>query len=219
MKVNVTYASLYGAGSLKLGLAINPDLNNVEYDSNIYYRHKRMLESKCIVSNGVKLIKTEANTFMPYYDDLILYSIYGEQKKDLFMSETVGLKELIASLEYTISHYKAIISLDGRLIRTESKHKALNYLCQSSCAIFMKYYLCEVYSQLKKYYTIQKEYAFTANIHDALVIECLDSKELTTHICSILQEALVTISNRFDFSHTMGGKAKVADDLYDVFKD
>ena len=219
MKVNVTYASLYGAGSLKLGLAINPNLNSIEYDSNTYNKHKKLLESKCILANGIKLIKTEANTFMPYSDDLVLYSIYGEQKRDLFMNGTVGLKELIANLEESVSNYRAIITLDGRKIYTEAKHKALNYLCQSSCAIFMKYYLCEVYAQLKKHYILQKDYAFTANIHDALIIECLDNEELISNICKILENALVTISNKFNFSYTMGGKAKAGNNFYEIFKD
>lgn len=214
-----SYGTIYGAGGLKLGLMINPNLSSYKYDEKTFHKHKRMLENKCIFHNGQKLIKLEANSYAPYSDDIIPYSIYGEEKKNLFLNATKGMIELMNSLENTIEHYRAIISLDGRLIRTEAKHKALNYLCQSSGAIFMKYYLCETYTQLKKKFVLQRDYAYVANIHDALVIECLDNESMCDEICSILNQAFKTISDKFNFSYQIHGYAKVADDLYDVFKD
>ena len=214
-----SYATIYGAGGLKLGLTIQPNLTDITYTSEEFAKHKRLVENKIINLKGQQYIKVEKDTIVPYNSNLILYSIYGTQKKDLFVKGTDGMSDLIYSLEQSISEHNYITSLDGRKIYAEAKHKALNYLCQSSGAIFMKYYLCETYKKLKQKFVLQRDYAYVANIHDALVIECLDNNDLVDSICEILNNSFIEASKLFNFSYPIRGYAKAGNNFYEIFKD
>lgn len=213
-----TYATIYGAGDLKIGISCYDDSIKVPYTDEVFRKHKlKVLRNTTRVDNQV-YFKSDKNTLVRYDDKFIIQSIYGELLKNKFMNGTKGLKELMDSLALNIKQNKTISSLDGRNIYIDVEHKSLNYLCQSSGAIFMKYYLVDTFNNLaKNKLKLNRDYAYVANIHDALVIEAEDNKDLLELVCNELESSFKRTSDYFGFSYQVKGKANVGNNFYEIF--
>ena len=132
------------------------------------------------------------------------------------MSGTHGFLDLISYLENQYEENRGYIkSLDDRFIFCESKHKLLNSLLQSSGAIFMKYYLVDVFDSLSKKYRLDKDYSFICNIHDAIVIRTKEN--IADDIAKIIEKSFTNVSNKFGFLHPIKGEAIKGYDLYSIF--
>lgn len=198
---------------MKIGKSIYSSDMDIQYTTDEYIKHQNRLKKK-ILPNG--LFPFDKNNLVKYSDEFVKMSILGEQLKNKFLSGTEGFIELMASLDSQYVNNKGYIqSLDDRYIFCESKHKVLNSLLQSSGAIFMKYYLVEVYNLLAKDYRLDIDYSFICNIHDAIVIRTtLDKQE---EIGVRMEQAFTNVSNKFGFLHAVKGKAILGYNLYDIF--
>lgn len=213
-----TYATIYGAGDLKIGMSCYDESIKVPYDDETYKKHTYKIKKNTTQINNEVYFKSDKNTLIKYDSKFIIQSIYGEILKNKFMNGTKGLKDLMNSLSLSIKQNKTISSLDGRNIYIDVEHKALNYLCQSSGAIFMKYYLIDTYKHLSKHkLKLNQDYAYVANIHDAIVIETNDDNSVLDLISNELENSFKRTSDYFGFSYQVKGKANVGDNFYEIF--
>lgn len=213
-----TYATIYGAGDLKIGMSCYDESIKVPYDDETYKKHTLKVNRNTTRINDELYFKSDKNTLIKFDSKFIVQSIYGEILKNKFMNGTKGLKDLMNSLSLSIKQNKTISSLDGRNIYIDVEHKALNYLCQSSGAIFMKYYLLDTFKNLSENkLKLNKDYAYVANIHDALVIETNDNNDLLELISSVLESSFKRTSDYFGFSYQVKGKANIGDNFYEIF--
>ena len=92
----------------------------------------------------------------------------GKQLIDQFMRNLPAFAKLKDKVLTTMRKHGTIKGLDGRRLRVESEHSALNFLLQSAGAVVMKQALV-ILDQLLKENNIW--YKFVANVHDEWQIE------------------------------------------------
>lgn len=161
------YATIYGAGATKVGNSLWSKDIDLKYSQEDYKLAKESVERRCIIINNKQFFPIAKNSYIPYTDDLVLQTIYGNQIFSRFKTNTKGYNEL--SNEITSKANSGYITgLDGRTLYVRSPHKALNLLLQSAGAIYMKWLLIVIEEELSKLFTHSKEYAYVANIHKAL---------------------------------------------------
>lgn len=91
----------------------------------------------------------------------------GAEIRDAFVSAIDGLAELLAAIELA-SHRGYVKSIDGRPIKVDSQHKALNYLLQSGAGVIAKRWMVLNDTATKKLDIPCNQLAF---IHDELQFE------------------------------------------------
>ena len=92
----------------------------------------------------------------------------GAEIRAAFVAAINGLKELLAAIK-TASEQGFIKAIDGRKIKVDSQHKALNYLLQSSAGIIAKRWMVINNQIIKETKLCASQLAF---IHDELQFEC-----------------------------------------------
>jgi len=92
----------------------------------------------------------------------------GKEIREAFVAAIDGLSELLEAVK-AASEKGHVRSLDGRLIKVTSSHKALNMLCQSSAAVIAKRWMVINNETIKQTGLCASQLAF---IHDELQFEC-----------------------------------------------
>lgn len=109
-----------------------------------------------------------------------------------------GLKQLVANLQETLTKRDYIKALDGRIVYVDDSAKALVYLLSSADAILMKRVVIELDMLLveKGYKSSIKnkakpDYEFVMNVHDEIVIECLEvyAQDIAIHVKEAFKRA------------------------------
>jgi len=72
----------------------------------------------------------------------------GREVRAAFVDAINGLGELLAAVKHR-ARQGIITAIDGRTIKVDSQHKALNYLLQSSAGIIAKHWMCGVHINIK----------------------------------------------------------------------
>ncbi len=94
----------------------------------------------------------------------------GARLKNDFKRQVPAYVKLLQQLEFQVAKNHSLRGLDGRPLPVRSPHSALNLLLQSAGAVVMKQALVFMEQQLSAQFPNQ--YAFMANIHDEVQIEC-----------------------------------------------
>ena len=92
----------------------------------------------------------------------------GKEIREAFVSAIDGLAELLAAIKKA-SEKGFIKSIDGRKIKLDSSHKALNYLLQSGAGVVAKRWMVINDNTIKTTQLCASQLAF---IHDELQFEC-----------------------------------------------
>ncbi len=92
----------------------------------------------------------------------------GEEIREAFVSAIDGLSELLKSIKRS-SQKGYIKSIDGRQIKVDSRHKALNYLLQSGAGVIAKRWMLINQQTIQSTKLCCAQLAF---IHDELQFEC-----------------------------------------------
>ena len=92
----------------------------------------------------------------------------GKEIREAFVSAIDGLAELLEAIRET-SKSGYIRSIDGRHIKVDSPHKALNYLLQSGAGVIAKRWMTINHSHIQELGLCASQLAF---IHDELQFEC-----------------------------------------------
>lgn len=206
------YSTIYGAGETKIGIQVW-NKEPFEYTAQEYAIALDKIENRIEIVDGKKFYPIAKGTLAPFDDTLIYQTIYGARVSQMFRDNTKGYREL---LEATIASIKddKIVGLDGRLLNVRAQHKAFNLLLQSAGAIFMKYYLVEVDRQLRQLFTHGKEFAYVANIHDALNLEIIP--EVKEPIKDILTKGFKTASDQLGLKYQVHGTPHFGANQYET---
>jgi len=104
----------------------------------------------------------------------------GKEIRAAFVDAIDGLAELLEAIK-TASEKGFIRSIDGRKVKVDSSHKALNYLLQSGAGVVAKRWMVINQNNLKQLNLCCSQLAF---VHDELQFEC--SPEHAQDLCSSL---------------------------------
>lgn len=195
------YSVCYGAGETKIGIQVW-NKEPFEYTKQEYTEAIEKIEKRIVILNGQRFYPIAKETLAPYDDELIMQTIYGKRISTLFRDNTKGYRQLVEDTIKGVKNSK-IVGLDGRLLNVRAEHKAFNLLLQSAGAIFMKYYLVEVDKQLQKLFTHGKEFAYVANIHDAINLEIIP--EIQEPIKDILTNSFKEASDMLGLKYPVKG--------------
>jgi DNA polymerase I-like protein with 3'-5' exonuclease and polymerase domains len=159
----VTYAFLYGAGALKIGLGVGVPEDQIEELAH-------SAAAKAYVGWLRKAMK--AKFIMP--DDYTLAHVMrGQQVKKAFMDGITGLKDLGKELQEQASKQGFIVALDGRKLSIRKAHATLNQALQGGGAIVCKEWMLETDRILREHYALvtDQDYGQMAWVHDELQFE------------------------------------------------
>jgi DNA polymerase I-like protein with 3'-5' exonuclease and polymerase domains len=115
------------------------------------------------------------------------------------MDNFVGYKQLLKDISKVFSTRGWFYSIDNGRLNPRNDYSALNLLIQSAGAIVMKQALIQLFEKLEalglKY---DVDYAFVANVHDEIVLECLPkhTAALKTLAVEAIRDAGITLKLR-----------------------
>lgn len=128
-----------------------------------------------------------------------------------FFGNVPYLSNLIVELEDTWRQKGSFKGLDGRPVECDSEHKLLNYLLQSSEAIYMKVVNCYIDKGIKEKFIDASQVCM---YHDEITHEVID--ESIEVVCDIQEEAMVLAGTWLDINVPMTGSSVVGDDWSQV---
>ncbi len=132
----------------------------------------------------------------------------GAEIREAFVSAIDGLAELLASIKKA-SQKGYVKSIDGRPIKVESQHKALNYLLQSGAGCVAKRWLVLTHESLKDIDCHQ-----LAFIHDELQYETHPKN--AEYLSSCLLESARRAGEFYNLRVPIAAEAKCGDSWADV---
>ncbi len=105
----------------------------------------------------------------------------GKEIREAFVDAIDGLSQLLEAVKKKATDKGFLLSIDGRPIKVDSPHKALNYLLQSSAGVVAKRWMVINNDNIKTTGLCASQLAF---IHDELQYEC--APEHAQDLCSSL---------------------------------
>ena len=128
----------------------------------------------------------------------------GERLKTDFKRKVPAYDKLLKKLQYTTLKNNELVGLDGRPLPIRSAHSALNLLLQSAGAVVMKKALIIM---KKKLDDSQVQFAFMANVHDEVQIEC--PPECADKIGAIMVDSIKESGVELGLKCPLAGEFKV----------
>lgn len=191
----VTYAFLYGAGNLKLGLGVGVKDDEIEElaNSGAARSYLRWLESK---------------TNLPRPDTKTLaLTMKGSEVKKKFLEGITGLNDLQNALKEEARQYGFIVALDGRKLFIRKAHAVLNQALQGGGAIVCKEWMIRVTAILESEgLRWGPDFGQMGWIHDELQFEHREG--LNDIIAEASQAAMLQTARALDFRGELGTDTK-----------
>lgn len=191
-----TYAFLYGAGNLKLGIQVG--LSDEEIDE--------WADAPSARSYVAWAKRTFKDFVQPDRKTMALIG-KGADVKQKFLSGITGLKELQSAVQEEGKANGFIIALDGRKLSIRKAHASLNQLLQGGGSIVCKKWLLETDKILRsrglERYT---DYALMAWVHDEGQYE--HRPDLSDTIAGVSSEAMNSTARYYDFRGDLATDSK-----------
>lgn len=165
----VTYAFLYGAGALKIGLGVGvPD---EEIDA--------LADSPAAKSYIAWLKRAMKHKFIMPDRSTLAHTMRGQEVKKAFLEGIAGLKDLNKSLTDQAKAQGFIVALDGRKLSIRKEHATLNQALQGGGAIVCKEWMLETDRVLKEEerWVEDKDFGQMAWVHDELQFEHMEEAQ------------------------------------------
>ena len=147
-------------------ILLNGDIHQVNADALGVTRRQVKSISYCFTYGG-------GNAKLGYTFDAQLSEAEAKKKgaeiRKKFVQAIPGLAELLAAVKKKATEKGFLLSIDGRPIKVDSPHKALNYLLQSAAAVVAKRWMVINNETIKSTGLCASQLAF---IHDELQFEC-----------------------------------------------
>jgi len=186
------YATVYGAGALKVGLVLHEALLNARNNAG---------------QEGVNVYQQFfGNELAP--EAAVLQRV-GDRARKRFSAGIEGYGALQAQLAKRVAEKGRVKGLDGRLIPLRKEHAALNTLIQSSGAILCKQWGADAFEDLSRQYEHGEDFFFCAWVHDEYQVACRE--EIADDIGKLLVFHAQTAGVPYDFRIRLDSEYSVAD--------
>lgn len=193
-----TYAFLYGAGNLKIGIGVGVPEEQIAQLSTAssaqsYVRFmKKVLKDKFV---------------MPDKKTLALIA-RGSEVSKAFLNGITGLKDLKDAVTAEGQQFGFIIALDGRKLYIRKPHASLNQLLQGGGAIVCKMWALEVDAILQQDHHLKPDwdYGQMGWIHDELQFEHQDG--LQEVIAAASSEGMRRVAEKLNFRGELATESK-----------
>ena len=219
------YSYLYGSGATRIGWGIWTD----QTESTLSYTFDEYSKAEQSILKRIELSRSKGDTvetaegqllfpiakdrMIPFSDTLVKQAIYGTQIATEFRRQTLGLDNLINDIQSNAKSGQLRGLLDYQL-HCRSAHSAFNLLLQAGGAIFMKQYLFEIDRDLRAKFNHGTDFAYVANIHDAVNIEC--QPQFTSDICDILRNGFTKASITLGMKYYVKGNPSVGKNQWET---
>ncbi|CAH0343732.1 DNA polymerase [Rhizobium sp. CECT 9324] len=159
----VTYAFLYGAGPLLIGLGVGVPEEDIEAlgtssaAKNYVTFMKRIMKSK--------FIQPDLHT--------LAHVVKGQQVQKAFLEGIAGLKDFKKDVTERATAQGYIVAIDGRKLYIRKPHAAVNQLLQGGGAVVCKEWMLKTDELLRTHYDITPDvdYGQMGWVHDELQFE------------------------------------------------
>lgn len=202
----VTYAFLYGAGPLKIGLGVGVPEDQIETlgrspaAKNYVTFMRRIMRSKYIEPD----VRTLAHV------------VKGQQVQKAFLDGIAGLKDFKKDITDIAKRDGYIVALDGRKLTIRKPHASINQLLQGGGAIVCKEWMLETDRLLREHYdfTPDVDYGQMAWVHD----ECQYEHREEAHgqiIQAASLQAIQNVARSLDFRGELATDGKTGRNWFD----
>ncbi|MBD9542203.1 hypothetical protein IB276_22420 [Ensifer sp. ENS04] len=193
-----TYAFLYGAGNLKIGIGVGVPEEDIE----------RLASSGGARSYINWMRKVQGNKFVMPDQRTLAYVVRGGEVSKAFLEGITGLKDLKEQVTNEGKQYGFIIALDGRKLVIRKAHASLNQLLQGGGAIVCKMWMLETDRLLQSDYKLvpDKDYGQLGWIHDELQFEHQDGLEAV--ISEASNKAMRNVGEMLNFKGVLATDSK-----------
>jgi uncharacterized protein YqgQ len=193
-----TYAFLYGAGNLKIGIGVGVLEEDIE----------RLAASGSARSYINWMRKVQGNKFVMPDKRTLAYVVRGGEVSKAFLEGITGLKDLKEQVTNEGKQYGFIIALDGRKLAIRKAHASLNQLLQGGGAIVCKEWMLETDRILRTEHKLvpDKDYGQLGWIHDELQFEHQDGLEEVIRESS--DKAIRHVGEMLDFKGVLATDSK-----------
>lgn len=191
-----TYAFLYGAGNLKIGLGVGVPEE----------QWSEMAQSGSARSY-VNWARRTFKDFQEPDEKTLAHITRGSEVKKAFLEGISGLKELQESLKSEATEYGTIIALDGRKLSIRKAHATLNQALQGGGAIVCKRWLLFMEKMLQdRGLRPDVDYGLMAWVHDEAQYE--HRPGLGPVIAEVSQEAMEATAEYYNFKCALASDSK-----------
>ncbi|WP_112212730.1 DNA polymerase [Agrobacterium sp. CFBP2214] len=193
-----TYAFLYGAGNLKIGIGVGVPEEEV-----------RQLASASEAQSYIRWMrKVQGKDFVMPDDRTLAFVVRGGQVSRAFLEGITGLKDLKKQVTEEGKQYGFILALDGRKLVIRKPHASLNQLLQGGGAIVCKEWMMETDRILREEHKLipDKDYGQMAWVHDELQIE--HQEGLNDIIAESSDRAIKNVARMLDFRGELATDSK-----------
>jgi len=139
----------------------------------------------------------------------------GNKRRDLLLANLSGYQELLDMIEETLEKRRYMRCIDGRPLKPRRDYAAINLLIQASGAAIMKQALNNFMRRMQELKLKHgQDYAFCANIHDEVVIEC--RPDVAEAMAREFREAIVKVTDDLKLKCRLDGESKVGQNWLEV---
>ena len=181
-------------------ILLNGDIHQVNADALGVTRRQVKSIQYCFTYGG-------GNAKLGYTFDAQLSESEAKKKgasiRKKFVEAIPGLEELLAAVKAKATEKGFLLSIDGRPIKVDSPHKALNYLLQSAAGIIAKRWLFIANQTIKSTGLCASQLAF---IHDELQYEC--APEHAADLCASLVYSAAEAGEYYNLRIPIAAEAK-----------
>ncbi|UIY29168.1 DNA polymerase [Neorhizobium galegae] len=193
----VTYAFLYGAGPLLIGLGVGVPDDQIEALGTSPQAKQYVSWLKRVMKS--KFVQPDLHT--------LAHVVKGQQVQKAFLEGITGLKDFKKSVTEMATAQGYIVAIDGRKLYIRKPHASVNQLLQGGGAVVCKEWMMETDRILREHYDITPDvdYGQMAWVHDELQFEHRE-EAYGQYIQEASQKAIENVAISLDF------KGKLATD-------
>lgn len=186
----------------------------MKFTQDEYNIAQATIERRLDTIDNKQLFPLRKNEYVLYTEDLIIQTIYGEQVKNTFLQNMVGINELIKDCQYQSKTTGYVKALDGRLLYSRSPHSALNLLLQGSAGVVAKQWMVNYHSIAADLGLVDTvDYKQQAFIHDEY--DCICKTDKAHILAQALEEGAAKVTTDFSTNIPIKADAKIGQDWYE----
>lgn len=193
-----TYAFLYGAGNLKIGIGVGVPEDQI----------KKLASSQSAQSYVRFMKRVMKDKFVQPDERTLAYVTRGSEVSKAFLEGITGLKDLKKAVTEEGEKYGFIMAIDGRKLSIRKAHASLNQLLQGGGAVVCKMWMIEIDRILREEHKLvpDVDYGQMAFVHDELQFEHQEGLEVVISETSV--EAMRRVGETLNFKGILTTESK-----------